>query len=158
MKKLIILSLLAISFTSCKNKTAKEEQNTPEEKEAVAIEKPSSLLEMGCYAYNDNNNNAVNLEITSLENGVTGKLTYALDGKDSNSGTFNGELKNDKLFGIYTFISEGIESKRDIAFLIKDNQLIEGYGELSESGTAFVDKSNINYTSTMPLTKTDCDK
>lgn len=156
MKKLIILSLLAISFSSCKNNTAKE-QNTSREKEVVTTEKQSSLLEVGCYSYN-RNDNTIDLEITGLKNGVIGKLIYAYDGKDSNSGTFNGKLNGDKLFGIYTFMSEGVESKRELAFLIKGNQLIEGYGELNENGTAFVDKNNINYTSTMPLTKTDCDK
>jgi len=155
MKKLIILSLLAISLTSCKNNT--KEQETTEEKEVMTTEEPSAMLEVGCYSYNTNNNN-VNLEITSLDNGVSGKLTYALAEKDSNSGTFNGELSDDKLIGEYTFMSEGVESKREVAFMIKDNQLIEGYGELNETGTAFVDKSNINYTSTMPLSKTDCDK
>ncbi|MBU2902935.1 hypothetical protein [Maribacter dokdonensis] len=156
MKKLIILSLLTLSFVSCKNNTSKE-QNTSEEKEVVTTEKPSSLLQLGCYSYNENNN-AINLEITNLENGVTGKLTYALDGKDSNSGTFIGKLNGNKLLGEYTFMSEGVESKREVAILVKDNQLIEGYGELNENGTAFVDKNNISYTSTMPLTKTDCVK
>ncbi len=156
MKKLLILSLLILSFFGCKNNTSKE-QNTLEEKEVVTAEKPSSLLQLGCYSYNANNN-AINLEITNLENGINGKLTYGLDGKDSNSGTLNGKLKGDKLFGEYNFMSEGVESKREVAFLIKDNQLIEGFGELNENGTAFVDENNISYTSTMPLTKTDCDK
>ena len=156
MKKLIILSLLAISFSSCKNNTAKE-QNSSGDKEVMTTEKQSSLLEVGCYSYNGNGS-TIDLEITGLENGVVGKLIYLLDGKDSNTGIFNGKLNGDKLFGAYTFMSEGIESKREVAFLIKDGQLIEGYGELNGNGTAFVDKSNINYTSTMPLTKTDCDK
>jgi len=116
-----------------------------------------SALEMGCYSYHGNGN-AIDLEITGLNNGVSGKLMYALDGKDRNSGTFSGRLNGDKLLGTYTFISEGIESMREVAFLIKDNQLIEGYGELNENGTTFVDRSNLSYTSTMPLTKTDCDK
>lgn len=156
MKKLIILSLLALTFASCKNNTSKENKVNKESK-TVATEKPSSLLQTGCYSYNANNN-AINLEITSVENGVTGTLTYALDGKDSNSGTFVGKLEGNKLFGVYTFTSEGVESKREVAFLVKGNQLIEGYGELTESGDAFKNKNDIKFTSTMPLTKTDCDK
>ncbi|MDD7886526.1 hypothetical protein [Flavivirga sp. 57AJ16] len=156
MKKLILLLLLIIGFTNCKNNTAKE-KNTSEEKEVVVNKKPTSLLKTGCYSYNADNN-AINLEITDVENGIKGNLTYALDAKDSNSGTLNGTLEGDKLFGEYTFMSEGVESKREVAFLIKDNQLIEGYGELNENGTAFVDKNKISYSSTMPLTKTDCDR
>ena len=156
MKKLFILSLLALSFLNCKKNTSKE-QNSLDKKEVVTTENASSLIQLGCYSYNANYN-AINLEITNLENGITGKLTYALEGKDSNSGTFNGKLNGDKLFGEYTFMSEGVESKREVAFLVKSNQLTEGYGELNENGTAFVDKNNISYTSTMPMTKTDCNK
>src|SRR5690606_41367916 len=101
---------------------------------------------------------AINMEITGIQNRVTGNLTYSLDGKDRNSGVFTGDLNGDKLIAEYTFMSEGIESKREVAFLVKVDQLIEGYGELNEAGTVFVDKNNISYTSTMPLTKTDCNK
>lgn len=113
-------------------------------------------LELGCYAYSSDSN-IIHFEITSLEPSVSGTLTYALDGKDSNSGTFDGSLMDDKLFGTYSFTSEGVESTREVAFLVKDNQLIEGYGELTESGTAFVDKDNLSYTSKMPLSKTVCE-
>lgn len=157
MKKIILLSLIVIGFASCKNNTAKE-QDTSQEKESVVITKKTSpLLQVGCYSYSGNNS-VVNLDITDLDNGVTGKLTYALDGKDHSSGIFNGKLNEDKLFGVYTFSSEGIESKREIAFLIKDGKLVEGYGKLNEDGTAFTNKNDISYTSTMPLTKGDCEK
>lgn len=155
MKKLIILSLLTVGLTSCKNIT--KEQGSKEEKGIVATKESQSLLALGCYSYNMNNN-AIHMEITGIRNGVTGKLTYVLDGKDRNSGSFAGKLNGDKLIGEYTFMSEGIESKREVAFLAKVDQLIEGYGELNEDGTKFVDKNNINYTSAMPLTKTDCNE
>lgn len=96
------------------------------------------------------------MEITEINKVVKGKLSYSLDGKDKNSGTILGTLEDNKLFAVYTFTSEGVESKRDISFLIKDNQLIEGYGELHADGTSFVDKNNITYSSSFPLTKTDC--
>ena len=156
MKKLIILSLLIIGFTSCKNNT-KKVQETSAEKEVITNKKTTSLLETGCYSYNADNN-TIDLEITNLDNVVKGELTYAYDGKDSNSGSINGTLEGDKLFAEYTFMSEGVESKREIAFLIKEDILIQGYGELNENGTAFIDKNNIKYNSTMPLSKTDCDK
>lgn len=148
--------LLAASLVSCNNNAAKEE-TTSEEKVMPVPNKPASLLEVGCYIYNANNNN-INLEITSLENGVAGNLTYSLDGKDKNKGTFAGNVDGDKLIGTYTFNSEGKESKREVAFLVKDNELIEGYGDLKDNGTTFADKSSINYSSTMPLTKQDCSK
>ncbi len=151
MKRIILLSFLALSFVSCKNNDNKEQNDVEVEK------KPIPLLHTGCYLYNQDNN-TINLEITSVDDGVEGTLTYALDGKDNNTGTLVGTLDGDELFGEYTFMSEGVGNKREVAFLIEDNKLIEGYGELDENGTAFVNKSNISYTSTFPLTKTDCDK
>lgn len=157
MRKIFILSLLAIGFISCKNNTEKKQGTTEKNEVVTDAVKGSSLLGLGCYSYKDNNN-TVFLEITDLENGVKGKLTYQFDGKDKNSGSFSGELVDNKLFATYTFLSEGVQSKREIAFLIKGNQLVEGYGELNENGTAFTDKNNIEYTSTMPLSKTDCNE
>jgi hypothetical protein len=46
--------------------------------------------------------------------------------------------------------------KREVAFIIKDGKLIEGYGELNEEGTTFKDPSQLHFTSTMPLQKTNC--
>lgn len=142
-------------MASCKNN--KESKGSAEGTNPIVAEKPASLLQTGCYAYNADNN-AINFEITGVGDEFTGTLTYTLDEKDTNKGTFKGQLSDDKLFGIYTFMSEGVESTREVAFMLKDNQLIEGYGELNESGNAFKDKNSISYTSTMPLTKTDCDK
>lgn len=155
MKKFIILSLIALTMANCKNN--KESKGLVEETKPVVTEKPASLLQTGCYTYNADNN-SINFEITSVGEEITGALTYALDGKDTNTGTFKGQLSGNKLVGIYTFGSEGVESTREVAFMIKDDQLIEGYGELNESGNAFKDKNSISYTSTMPLTKTDCNK
>lgn len=124
--------------------------------EATTTETAVEGLELGCYEFSSDTNN-IHFEIASLEPNVTGTLAYTLDGKDSNSGTFEGSLMDDKLFGTYSFTSEGVESKREVAFLVKDNQLIEGYGELTENGTAFVDRGNLSYTSKMPLSKTICE-
>ena len=153
MKKISLLLLIIIGFTSCKSNTEK----TTDENIDVAKEIPTAKLELGCYIYNENGN-SIAFEITNLENGVSGNLTYELKEKDRNSGTFTGEINGKNLIGTYKFMSEGIESEREVAFLVKENQLVEGYGEMKEKGTAFKDKSKINYTATMPLTKSDCAK
>ncbi len=153
----LILAFLTIGLLSCNQRTnTKTEQLQAQERSETTQEKPNAILELGCYSYSDNLNTAI-FKISNLEDSIVGKLTYAHDGKDINSGVFIGELIDDKLFGTYTFISEGEESKREIAFLIKNEQLIEGYGELNENGTGFLDKENITYASVTPMTKTDCD-
>ena len=114
-------------------------------------------LEKGCYTYNSNGNN-IGFEITETGNSILGNLDYHLSGKDSNTGKFKGNLNGDKLFGTYTFTSEGNESTREVAFLVKGDQLIEGYGELGKDGTTFKNRDEVSYTSSMPLTKGECQK
>jgi hypothetical protein len=140
---------------NCKNKEEKKEninsqENTSEEK------KPASI-DLGCYIFNDGKNE-VTFEITENGNEIKGNLNYAFAEKDKNSGSFIGKLNDNILLGKYTFQSEGTESVREVAFKIDGDKLIEGYGDLNEEGTAFKDPANLNFTSKMPLTKTDCAK
>tara|TARA_R110002049_G_scaffold93815_6_gene231594 strand:- start:4297 stop:4809 length:513 start_codon:yes stop_codon:yes gene_type:complete len=155
-KKLVLFIFIVVVFFNCKNKEEKTNENTTGKSVEEKMER-TSLLDKGCYMYNQDGN-MVTMEITKNDNPVEGNLTYALAEKDKNTGTFKGAFNNDKLIGSYTFLSEGKESKREIAFTLKDKQLVEGYGEMNENGTAFVDKSKISYTSTMALKKTDCGK
>lgn len=152
--KVIVFAFLAVSLFSCKNKEGKPKAATVQETVEEAV---MPTIEKGCYSYNENGS-MVNLEITKNDNPVAGNLTYALAEKDKNTGTFSGEFKDGKLLATYTFQSEGMESKRQVAFMLKDNQLVEGYGALNEEGTMFIAVDSINYSSTMPLTKTDCEK
>lgn len=98
------------------------------------------------------------MEITKGDNPVEGNLSCAFTEKDKNTGTFRGEFNEGKLVGNYTFQSERKESTRHVAFMRKDNQLVEDSGELNECGTMFKDVNSINYSSKMPLTKTDCNQ
>ncbi len=153
-KLAVVLMLSFAVFFSCKNKEEKPDDTMIEETtEEDMVMTPT--LEKGCYIYNENGS-MVNFEITKTDNPVEGNLTYAYAEKDKNTGTFSGNMNDGKLVGIYTFQSEGVESQRQIAFMLKDNQLVEGYGELNEDGTIFKDANSVNYSSTTPLTKTDC--
>lgn len=154
MKKIISLSFIILTFLSCKENNENKKTIDKEETQSI-IKKEAASLEIGCYAYNDGKSN-VNFEITDTGNQIIGNLTYQLYEKDSNKGTFKGAISDDKLFGMYTFNSEGVESSREVAFIIKDNTLVEGYGELNDSGTSFKDKEAINYISKMPLKKAAC--
>lgn len=154
MKNLFLAMFLGLAIVSCKEKKA-ETNNSDESQTTDSPEKMSSTLRKGCYMY-DANGNSINLEITENGNPVVGKLTYALSGKDKNTGTFKGRLEDDKLTGQYTFQSEGTESSREVAFMVKGEKLVEGYGELTDEGTAFKDPNSIKYSSTMPLVKADC--
>lgn len=157
MKKLFALLLSVVLLTRCNNNSPSEPPpalNSVSDSSIVASVS-NNLLQKGCYTY-DGNSSRINFEITEVGTEITGKLYYSLKEKDSNSGTFKGVLSGDTLLGNYTFSSEGVESTREVAFLVKDNQLIEGVGELNATGTAFKDRNIIKYGPDMSLKKTDC--
>ena len=156
MKKAIILFSILLAFLSCKDSSESRRPNA-ENPEIKDKKESTAHLQTGCYSYDDGNS-TVNFEITETGSQVLGNLTYSLAEKDRNTGTFKGSVKDSVLFGDYTFNSEGVESKREVAFKIRDNELVEGYGEMNASGNAFQDKETIKYTSSMPLKKTDCNK
>lgn len=106
MKKLIILSFITLAISSCKNND-ENKKSTDDETQSITEKESTSSLETGCYSYNDGKS-IINFEITKTGNQINGNLTYELDEKDSNKGTFTGNTSNDKLFGIYTFESEGV--------------------------------------------------
>lgn len=155
MKKSMVVVLLLFAVSSCKNKE-KELEITEETTEEVIAQVPSPGLEVGCYTY-DADGSKVVMEITQINDSVMGQLNYALKEKDGNTGIFKGVLKDSVLIGSYSFMSEGFQSSREVAFLLKGNQLVEGYGELDDTGMAFKDKETINFTSSMPLIKSECD-
>ncbi|AUC84727.1 hypothetical protein CW731_05205 [Polaribacter sp. ALD11] len=149
MKKVFFLVLVLITTIACKN-NKKIETKVKQESEKV-------ILETGCFEFS-NNGNIIHMKITKITENVSANLNIHYSEKDASQGTFEGKLYGDKLIGVYIFNSEGTESSRELAFWVKNNQLIEGYGELNENGTSFIDRDAIKYTSTMPLTKVKCAK
>jgi hypothetical protein len=78
--------------------------------------------------------------------------------KDRNTGTLKGQMNGDTLFATYTFMSEGKESVRNVAFLKTENEMKEGYGNLNPASGEpdFTDKSAIKFDNKFVLKKTNC--
>ena len=153
MKHYVLILIITLFSISCKD----AKQNKTDEKDNTSIKTTSTPepIEIGCYEYLANGS-SIKLMITKTEPIIAGDLNYRLKEKDANTGSFSGKVEGDKLFGTYTFISEGIESTREIAFKISDGKLIEGFGELNSDGTTFKNRKNLEYNDSMPLTKTEC--
>ncbi|HSH65881.1 MAG TPA: hypothetical protein VLB84_08805 [Bacteroidia bacterium] len=111
----------------------------------------------GCYSTN-NKKDSIKMQLSSNGNYIKGYLTYSLYQKDKNNGTFEGEMHHDTLIADYTFNSEGNTSVREIAFLLKDTLLIEGYGEMKYKGEKLVFKNTkyLSFPGTIVLRKTSC--
>lgn len=158
MKRTIFSFFVLIMLSSCKDRPKQENMVSEQEMETETVMEERDSLQLGCYEYKADGSE-VKMEITNINgNIVEGNLSYAFAEKDKNTGTFMGTLHDDKVIGKYTFMSEGVQSVRDIAFKVEKDQLVEGFGELDESGTTFTDTTSINYNSTTPWVKIHCEE
>ncbi len=125
------------------------------ESESVKGKETQVLSE--CYSY-EKDGTSISMQIETTGDDVLGAMVYHLAEKDKNAGLLKGKWEKNILLLDYTFLSEGTESTRQVAFALKDGQLIEGYGEMNEDGTAFKDISTLKFNSTMPLSRINCPK
>jgi hypothetical protein len=150
MKSRILFSIVFLTlFISCKNETV-----TPTKVIDKPMKSPSSNE---CYAY-DLKGNKIEFQLHYMldSDSVTGKLNFAFAEKDSNNGFIIGKLTNQILIADYTFRSEGKISKRQVAFELKDDKAILGYGEMTSDGTHFKDISKIKFDHGVQLSKINC--
>ena len=69
-------------------------------------------------------------------------------------------MRGDTLWGEYKYMSEGLESTREVVFLKKGDTFTEGYGETEERDGVMRFKSgtNISFNTSMALSQSDCPK
>ena len=139
--KVIMMVLLAAMLDVACNKERKEE----------ATEEGAGKL---CYTHAENKD-TINMTIVIQDKNISGELTYKIFEKDRNQGQLNGVLSGDTIIATYTFESEGITSVREVAFLRKENTLVEGFGTMDSTGTHFSSRRGLTF-SGMELHKTDC--
>ena len=150
MKKFIpILTVAAALLSACESKTTKTDAKLTSE-----INPKDSVQ---CYQYiKDRDTAALTLNID--DDKVTGSLSYNLFEKDKNNGVIAGIIKGDTIIADYSFQSEGTTSIRQVAWVKKDNQLLEGYGEVVEvdGKTEFKDQSKLSFEKAIIFTKINC--
>ncbi|WPP48294.1 hypothetical protein [Catalinimonas niigatensis] len=114
----------------------------------------------GCYM-GTVGQDSVFLSVQTQNGQASGQLTYQFYEKDQNRGTFEGRLTGDTLLLLdYTFMSEGVESERQVAYLLQnDGTLSEGYGEMEdqEGKMKFRNTDNLSFGDGFILQKADCD-
>lgn len=148
MKSLSIIALSLVIFTSC-NTEKKQESTTKKEVKTTQTET--------CYQHTKDSS-TIKLNIKINDNIVTGDLLYDYYQKDRSAGKIKGELKSDTLFANYTFVSEGVESEREVVFIKTASGWVEGYGEIDDKDgkVIFKDKSKITFDNNVVLTETAC--
>jgi hypothetical protein len=157
MKKVLVLSLVFMSIlVSCKKEKEKEVEVVPVTQEKIAVEE--SISEE-CYS-GTVKKDTISMNLMVKGNQLTsGKLRYNFYEKDKNEGTLVGELKGDTLLADYTFISEGVLSVRQVAFLKKGNTYVEGYGDVVDDNkgkVTFKDTKQLKFDGKTVLSKVEC--
>ena len=155
MKKVILLGVVFMSvFVSCKKRMENEEP--PAVLEKIVVEEPESKECYRAILQKDTVSLTLNIKNGQLS---SGNLSYNFYEKDKNVGTLVGELKGDTLYADYTFMSEGISSVREVAFLKKDDSYVEGFGDVIDDNNGkvtFKDKKQLQFDGNVVLSKVDC--
>jgi hypothetical protein len=148
--KYIFYSLIAGSMMAACNDRPGEK---PAGETIVEVDKPA----IECYVGNSGKD-SVMISLERNEDGVSGNLSYKFFEKDSNHGSIVGSFHDDTLLANYNFAAEGSNSVRQVAFLKKDNQLLEGYGEMEEKEgiLKFKSPASLSFGKGFILVKTDC--
>lgn len=115
-------------------------------------------IDTTCYAYT-NHRDSILMNIVTVGNSINGTLSYSYFQKDKNTGTIVGNINNDTLIAEYNFMSEGIQSARDLVFVKKNNAWMQGYGEMIEDGNKlkFKDRGNLIFDTLNLLQETNCE-
>ncbi|MBC7626412.1 hypothetical protein [Ferruginibacter sp.] len=150
-----VLLLIVVAATSCNNEPQKNIEVTADTIKSVI--KKIVIPESACYV-SIKDKDTVNLKLEKSSQVVTGNLSYNYYGKDYNNGIINGTLSGDTLVADYKFMSEGKSSVRQVAFLISDSSLIEGFGsvEEKEGKMVFKDLKTLNFKTGTRLHKIPC--
>ncbi len=141
-------------FISCKKEMETEEP--PAASEKIVVEESKSYECYQAILRKDTILLTLNLKNGQLS---SGNLIYNFYEKDKNQGTLVGELKGDTLFADYTFMSEGVSSVRQVAFLKKGDSYVEGFGDVVDDNkgkVTFKDKKQLKFDGNVVLSKVDC--
>jgi len=151
-RSIILFTALAGLISACQNKTAEQTADSLATSPDT-VNKDSKA----CYVY-IKNRDTVSLSYTLAGNAIAGQLSYNLFEKDKNSGTIAGVIKGDTILADYTALGEGTTSVRQVAFLKKGDQLLEGYGDSEDKGgkTVFKDLHALKFGGSIDLSATDC--
>ena len=137
MKNLILSALIILTAASCEKKSTETVDTQTVTPDSITVPESNEPVEsstlQSCY-----------MEVTgkdtlfvSLDDNlgtITGKMRYKNFEKDSSFGDVMGTQNGDTIKLNYTFEAEGTTSDREIYFLRKDGNLIEGIGEHKTEG------------------------
>ncbi len=159
MKNTVVsFSVLALFVISCGKKNAEDAVVKPDFDSAAVADNVSSdyvAIETKCFLATDSKDSLL-LSYEDNLGTITGKMRYKNFQKDSSFGDISGLIDGDTLKLNYLFQSKGSTSSREVWFLKKENQLLEGIGKYNATGDTYADYKNIKFNDGRTLNTVDC--
>lgn len=156
MKNVFSLAIVSLLALSCTKKTESNVKDITED--SVTVNSSDFNVEAVpeiCYM-EANGKDSLFMKVVSNLGTVTGNLYYKNFQKDSSFGDIVGVEDGDTLKLDYTFQSEGMESTREIWFLMRDGKVIEGIAEPNAEGTGYKDYHSVKYDGGHVLSLVEC--
>lgn len=99
------------------------------------------------------------LQVKVAGDRATGTLAYRFSAKDSSYGNIDGQMHGDTLYAMFTYMSEGSRSQREVAFLLSPTEAVEGYGQLEEEDRImrFSSRTDIQFGNLMRMKQLPCE-
>ncbi len=152
---------IMISLLGCNNSGNKNNEQILKEPEAVKENQHKGWgTGSSCFLY-ATDRDTVFLQLNPPLNGkVIGDLSYFFYEKDGNVGQIEGEIHGDTLFADYIFLSEGLTSVREVAFLLGEDQVKEGYGDVEEQDgkMVFRHRDSLDFSNGLAMPKVPCEQ
>ena len=132
---LILAGFLLLPFVVSTLSSKSEITPSPSIQPTKEVTSPASEVSvLGCYIAHLAKDRYT-LEITSqVKSAVTASIAYENFDKDSSKGTFVGNYASGILSGMYTFTSEGMNSRRELFFKRDGQDFLAGFGPITSSG------------------------
>ncbi|MEO8116869.1 MAG: hypothetical protein ABI653_04415 [Bacteroidota bacterium] len=152
-KKLFSLAVIFILFFACNSKNQSTTAIDNIQPDKVEITAKNNVCYLGLFG-----KDSIQLHVNTTNDSVSGNLNYIMAEKDNNTGTFMGKLHGDTLIADYHFTSEGIESMRQVAFILKEDKAFAGYGQMvdKDGKMYFKNSSSITFDKITPLKLVNC--
>ena len=132
---LVLVAGLLVVFVLNQNSSNSEISPNPTTQPTKEETTPTSEVSvLGCYIA-QLAKDRYTLEITSqVRSAVKASIAYENFDKDSSKGTFVGNYASGILSGLYTFKSEGMNSRRELFFKRDGQDFLAGFGPVTTSG------------------------
>lgn len=153
MKNIILPTLITLLLFSCNTskKQHQEDAKSPNHEAKIMIPQSNCFVSIS-------GKDSIWLKIEAFPNVATGMLHYQFYEKDISKGTLEGKIVNNIFYGDYSYHSEGMQSVREVAFLLSDSTATEGFGEMVEQNgkMKFKDSTKIDFSKGIKFHRIDC--